>query len=106
MFILSFSKKTVTVDLKACVLAKMRINTFTAVRKTKGSCEMPEPPALPSQICPKLVKLLYIMIDQHTKNFSSISFVLFEIWIVEICNTFAWIRGCSFSATFRSSFLQ
>ena len=43
-------------------------------------------PAYPILNLLKLLKMLYIMIDQQTKNFNFISSVLFKIWKVQTCH--------------------
>ena len=48
----------------------------------------------------KFVKMLYIIIDYETENFSSISNVLYEIRPIEIWYPIAVINVCSFLAIF------
>ena len=54
----------------------------------------------------KFVKMLYIIIDKETENFSSISIVLYEIKPIEIWYHIAAINVCSFLAIFKQVFLQ
>ena len=53
-------------------------------------------PAYPILNLLKLLKMLYIMIDQRTKNFNFICSVLFKIWKVQTCHILAWTgRACT-----------